>query len=158
MLNTRARGRTVTACALAATLGLAACGGDDFANDPRPAQALAITGVITEREVTISPGSFGAGPVVLTISNQTQGSHSVTLVGKAEDGAKVDETAGPINPFDAATIQYDLAEGRYEVRANSDPSRLRGGIDPGEPPPGIEPGKVVVGPPRPSASNEVEQP
>jgi hypothetical protein len=134
------------------------CGGEDFANEPRPPEPLSITGVIQEREITISPSSFGAGPIVLTISNQTKGSHSIMLVGNPDAGPRVSETAGPINPFDAATIQYDLAEGRYEVRVNSSSGRLQGGIDPGEAPGGIKPGEIVVGPPRPSASDELQQP
>lgn len=148
----------LAACGLSCVFSLSACGSEDFPNDPRPPEPLSITGVIQEREVTISPKSFGAGPIVLTISNQTNGSHTITLVGRPDDGARVSETAGPINPFDAATLQYDLQEGRYQVRANSDRSRLANGIDPGEAPAGIRPGVIVVGPDRPSASSELQQP
>jgi hypothetical protein len=160
-LTTRGRGLPALAvCGLVSVLSLSSCGGEDFANDPRPPEPISITGVIQEREVTISPSSFGAGPIVLTISNQTEASHTVMLVGRPEEGSRVNETAGPINPFDAATLQFDLAEGDYQVRANSDPGTLRNGIDPG---PGgsqksIQPGRIVVGPPRPSASSELQQP
>lgn len=158
-MTTRGRGLAARAtCGLLSVLSLSACGGEDFENDPRPPAPLSITGVIQEREVTISPSSFGAGPIVLTISNQTKGSHTVMLVGRPERGGRVSETAGPINPFDAATLQYDLAEGRYQVKANSNRRSLPGGVDPGEPRPPIQPGRIVVGPPRPSASNELQQP
>jgi hypothetical protein len=157
-VTTRGRGLAALATCGLLSVSLSACGGEDFANDPRPAVPLSITGVIQEREVTISPSSFGAGPIVLTISNQTKGSHTITLVGRPKRGERVSETAGPINPFDAATLQYDLAEGRYRVKANSDRRSLPGGIDPGEPRPPIKPGRIVVGEPRPPASSELQQP
>lgn len=140
-------------CALAtsaalAGLALSACGDDDFENEPRPPSPVAITGVITPQQVDISPNRFGAGPIVLTISNQTPESHRVSLEGFADDGTEISEVTGPINPRDTATIQQNLPEGDYEVGANSD------GASPAE----ITPGQISVGPPRPSASDELELP
>lgn len=143
-----ARRGAAAAAGLLVTLGASACGDDDFANEPRPPVPLAITGVITDREVGISPDDFGAGPIVLTISNQTAQSHRVTLEGTADDGTEISEVTGPINPQDTATIQQTLPEGDYEVDANSDDQALSG----------IEPGEITVGPPRSSASDELELP
>ena len=143
-----ARRRAAVAAGLLVTLGVPACGEDDFENEPRPPVPLAITGVITERQVDISPDEFGAGPVVLTISNQTPESHRVTLEGTAEDGTEISETTGPINPQDTATIQENLPQGEYEVIANSDGALT----------PEIEPGEITVGPPRSSSSDELELP
>jgi len=105
------------ACAFACgSLALAGCGQGDFKNAPRPAAAIAVTGVIQDRGVTISPGSVrGSGPVLITISNQTNDAHTVTL-----KGASVEETVGPINPRDTATIQKTLAAGNYDVKAGSE--------------------------------------
>jgi hypothetical protein len=90
------------------------CGGEDFENKPRPAVPLELTGVIQPDEVTVSPNKVGAGPVLITISNQTGDAHTVTLAGEA-----VKERIGPVNPQDTATIQKTLGVGRYEVRAGS---------------------------------------
>ncbi len=148
MSDTRgARGRAALAAALA-TLGLSACGEDDFENERRPAVPVSVTGVITQQQVDISPDEFGAGPISLTISNQTPESHRVTLEGTAEDGTEISEVTGPINPQDAATIQQSLPTGEYEVVANSDGSLT----------PDIRPGAITVGPDRPSASDELELP
>lgn len=112
------------------------CGDDDFKNKPRPPVPLQITGVITERSVTISPDAFGAGPVVITVSNQTRGSHDLTL-----EGPRVSERVGPVNPSDTATIQKSLPEGRYTVSADS------GGR--------ITPGKITVGAERQNGSGDL---
>jgi hypothetical protein len=125
---------------------VSACGEDDFANEPRPPVALTLTGVITEERVTVSPDDFGAGPVVLTISNQTGSSHRVAIKGQGDDGTEVDETSAPINPLDTATLQQDLPEGDYTVSANSD------GVV------GIRPDRLRVGSERDSASDELELP
>lgn len=143
-----ARRGAAVAAGLLVTFGVSACGDDDFENERRPPVPLAITGVITDRQVDISPDSFGAGPVVLTISNQTEESHRVALEGRAEDGTEVSEVTGPINPRDTATIQQSLPEGEYEVIANSDGALL----------PEIRPGEITVGPDRPSGSDELELP
>jgi hypothetical protein len=131
-----------------ASLGLPACGGDDFENEPRPPVALGITGVITEDEVTVSPSRFGAGPIVLTVSNQTPQSHRVSLSGRDETGTEIREITGPVNPQDTATIQQTLPEGNYRVGANSDGALTSG----------IEPDRLTVGPPRSDASDELELP
>jgi hypothetical protein len=90
------------------------CGGGDFKNKPRPAVPEELTGVIQQDKVTVSPNSFGAGPVLITISNQTKDAHTVTL-----EGDTVKERVGPVNPEDTATIQKTLPQGTYEVRAGS---------------------------------------
>jgi hypothetical protein len=125
---------------------VSACGEDDFANEPRPPVPLTLTGVITEERVTVSPDDVGAGPIVLTISNQTGSSHRVVLRGEGDDGSEVDEMSAPINPLDTATLQQDLPEGEYTVNANSD-----GGS-------AIRPDRLRVGPERDSSSDELELP
>jgi hypothetical protein len=123
-------------------LVLSGCGGDDFANKPRPALPVELTGVIEEKEVTISPDEVGAGAVRITIANETTESHTVTL-----EGENVEERVGPINPQDAATINKTLTQGTYEVVAGSDQL----GSD-------IAPGKLVIGPERPPSNDQLLQP
>jgi hypothetical protein len=94
---------------------LAGCGGEDFKNEARAPIRLELSGVIQDDEVTVSPAKIGAGPVAITISNQTQAPHSVTL-----EGASTVDRAGPIGPGDTTTIQKTLAPGSYEVKAGSE--------------------------------------
>ncbi len=136
------------ACCLAlllATAGaIAACGEDEFANDPRPPAPETLTGVIAERGVTVSPDGtkvqVGAGPVVLEISNQTEAPHTVMLMGD-----EIDERVGPVQPGDVATIQKTLAEGTYEVRAGSERAVARA----------IPAATLEVGPERESSSDDL---
>jgi hypothetical protein len=127
---------------LAAAL-ITGCGGSHFKNKSRPPVPLQITGVITDKDVTVSPSKFGAGPITLIISNQTQASHTVTLEGAPlSKQATPTQTVGPINPLDTANIQQTLAQGKYVVRVSSSSSS-------------IKPATLVVGPPRKSSSGTV---
>ena len=105
------------------------CGEDDFENEPRPAVPLELTGVIQSDKVTVSPdGSgrqrIGAGPFLITISNQTNDPHTVIL-----EGEEVREQTEEIAPLDTATLQKTLEPGEYEVRAGSEKAQ-RKEIDP----------------------------
>ena len=123
---------------------LAGCGGDDFENDRRPSVPKELTGVIQERGVTISPKKDGAGPFVITISNQTDDAHTVTLEGTSS-ATSVQETVGPIQPQDTGTIQKTLPEGKYEVRAGSEQAVEKE----------IPPAELDIGPDRDSSNDEL---
>jgi hypothetical protein len=130
--------------ALALAASLAACGEEDFANDPRPPVPVELTGVIQSKKVTLSPAKVGAGPVLLTISNQTDEEHSVVLSG----GSRADAVVEGVVPTGTATIQRTLAPGTYEVRAGSDVAV----------PKAIEPATLKVGAERPSSSTDLSLP
>ena len=119
--------------------GAVACGEDDFANEPRPPIPLQLTGVIRDEGVTISPGNVGAGPIVLTVSNQTKQPHTLTL-----DGEGVEEMVGPVGPLDTASIQKTLEPGTYTVKAASSEASPRE----------IQPGRLVIGPERDTSSDD----
>jgi hypothetical protein len=127
----------------ALTVPLVGCGEKDFKNEPRPAAAIALTGVIQEAKVTLSPDKVGAGPVTITISNQTGDAHTVTL-----EGDRVRERVGPVNPLDTATIQKTLEPGSYEVLAGSSQAVAQE----------IRPAELRVGKERKSSSDEVGLP
>lgn len=127
----------------AAMLAIAGCGEDDFENEPRPAVARQLTGVITEEKVTVSPNKLGAGPVVITISNQTEMPHTVTL--ESTDGGTIREQSSTINPLDTATIQRTLTQGQYTVKAGSSEAVERE----------IAPATLRIGPDRKSGSDEL---
>ena len=134
-------GALLAVCAAGFALG--ACGEDDFENEPRPPVPVQLSGVITEDEVTVSPRELGAGPVVITLSNQTDDSHTVTL--ESSDGGTIREQVGPINPLDTATIQQTLEPGEYTVKAGSEEAVERE----------IEPARLSIGEERPSGSDEL---
>jgi hypothetical protein len=133
------RARATASFAIAAVL-LAACGEDDFKNERRPPVPVGLSGVIQDDRVTVSPAKLGAGPVLITISNQAQGARTVTL-----EGESIVQRAGPIQPGDTATIQRTLAPGSYEVRAGSRTALRRE----------IVPAVLDIGAERPDSNNKL---
>ena len=126
---------------LAGAALVAGCGGGDkFKNEARPPTPVQLTGVITDRGVTISPKRVGAGPVILTVSNQTDTAHTITLEGNDKK-----DTVGPVNPLGTAKLQQTLEEGNYTVKVGSKQATANF----------IPPGELTVGPSRPSSSDEL---
>jgi hypothetical protein len=121
-------------------LSATGCGGEDFENKPRPPVPVELTGVIQEDRVTISPSKVGAGPILITISNQTEAAHTVTLAGES-----IQERVGPVNPLDTTTIQKTLKQGSYEVRAGSSRAVAEE----------IAPAQLRIGKPRRDSSGEL---
>jgi hypothetical protein len=135
-------GTRVRACAglaIAAVL-LAGCGKEDFKNEARAPIREALTGVIQDDEVTVSPSKLGAGPVEITISNQTDSVHSITL-----EGESIIERQGPVAPGDTTTIQKTLEPGSYEVKAGSEKAVPRE----------IRPAVLTIGKQRQNSNNDV---
>ena len=137
--------RVRAGCALAVAAALVAgCGGgDDFKNEARAPLRVALTGVIQDDEVTVSPSKIGAGPVEILIANQTKDPHTVTL-----EGESITERQGPVSPGDTLTIQKTLDPGSYEVRAGSEKAVPRE----------IRPAGLEIGKPRKTSNNELLQP
>ena len=135
--------RAALAVIVAVGLGLSGCGGDDdFANDPRPSTAITVSAAIMPARVTVSPARFGAGTIELIASNQTTTSQRVTLRGRG-GGDALEQTTGPINPGDTASLKADLTEGSYVVSARSS---------------AIDPARITVGAPRDGAEDRLLQP
>ena len=108
-------GRVLATCAIAAVL-VAGCGDEDFERKPRSPVRVELTGVVQTDRVTVSPArDLGAGPFEITISNQTDEPHTVTL-----EGESIKEDAGSLEPTDTLTIKRTLEPGTYEVRAGSE--------------------------------------
>jgi hypothetical protein len=125
-----------------AVLVTAACGDDNkYENKKRPPRLLVVTAAIAPDRVSASPKKFGAGPIQLIVTNQTNVTRQVTLqpTGAAGTGANTPQT-GPINPQDTATLQTDIPQGTYELK-------VEGGD--------IQPARLMVGKQRPSAQNEL---
>jgi hypothetical protein len=132
----------VGACAGLAVVAalIAGCGEDDFKNEARAPVRIALTGVIQDDKVTVSPAKIGAGPVEITISNQTNRERTITL-----EGESITEEQGPVQPGDTATIQKTLGPGSYEVRAGSKKAVRRE----------IQPAVLQIGKERKNSNNEL---
>jgi hypothetical protein len=135
----RTRVRACSGLAVLAAL-VAGCGEDDFKNEARAPVRVALTGVIHDDEVTVSPARIGAGPVEITISNQTDSERTITL-----EGESITEEQGPVQPGDTATIQKTLGPGSYEVRAGSEKAV----------PKEIQPAVLTIGKERKNSNNDV---
>ena len=133
------RVRVCATLAVAAAL-IAGCGEDDFKNEARAPVPMALTGVIQDDKVTVSPAKIGAGPVEITISNQTNSERTITL-----EGESLTEEQGPVQPGDTATIQKTLEPGSYEVRAGSKKAVRKE----------IEPAVLQIGKERKNSNNEL---
>ena len=140
--------RTVAAALLviAALVGVVGCGSSSgYKNDPRPPSPIVLTGSIDDQRVSVSPQRFGAGPISLIVTNQTDTAQSVTLesADKAGSGPGLRQVTAPISPQDTATLKADVNPGRYTVHVRGD---------------GISPARLRVGPERASAQNDLLQP
>jgi hypothetical protein len=126
---------------VAGAILVAGCGGSSkFENKPRPPTPVQLTGVVTDKQVTVSPKRVGAGPVILLVSNQTDSAHTITL-----EGGGTTDTVGPINPLDTAMLQQTLKPGTYTVKAGSKQAATKV----------IKPGTLTVGQSRSSSSNQL---
>jgi hypothetical protein len=137
-----------------AALAVAGCGGGgSFANDPRPPAPINLSVYINNVRVSVSPRSVGAGPVVFIVTNQSDNAQSLAVVHRGRSRAAVANT-GPINPQATAQVSVDFKPGDYTV------GTIRGGgteahratLRP------IRGAHLHIGPPRPSASNQLLQP
>ena len=129
-----------------ALLSVAGCGGGgDYKNEPRPPAPINVTAAITDARVSVSPHRFGAGPIVLIISNQSSSAQKVTFetdeLGGSKPGNKFDTT--PINPRATATLKVDVRQGDWKLSTGDG---------------GIRAAAVSVGKKRKSAQGDLLQP
>ena len=136
-------GRVLATFATAAIFA-AGCGDEDFDNNARAPVRIQLSGVIQQDKVTVSPSrDLGAGPFAITISNQTDDPHTITL-----EGESVTEEAGSVQPDDTLTITRTLDPGTYEVSAGSKQAV----------PKEIEPAVLEIGAERRDSNSDLLQP
>jgi hypothetical protein len=136
------------AAACVVALAAAGCGAsnDTYKNKPRPPAPIVVSASINNQRVSVSPERFGAGPITLVITNQSNTSQQVTL--ETEDkpgggpGRRAVET-GPINPRETASVKADVVRGTYSLHVGGD---------------GVRAARLVVGRERKSAQNDLLQP
>lgn len=137
---TAASSATVAVVALC----VSACG-DDAERDSRdrPPAPIIVTASISTDKVSVSPTSFGAGPITLVVTNQTDRSQQITLESADDPGARETGTrqeTSPINPLDTASLSANVRQGAYRVHVR--------GND-------IRPAKLEVGQERPSSQQDL---
>ena len=104
--------RSIVICAGVA-LVVSACGsaGSKSASLPAPPGPIVLSALVTGTRVSVSPAHIGAGPVLLTVTNQGHRAAAVTL---SRAGHSLARTA-PINPQGATQIKVDLNRGVYRL-------------------------------------------
>jgi len=116
------------------------CGGDDErVSNLRPPTPINVAVEIGEDNVSASPRSIGAGPIVITASNQTNAARQLSI-----DGPRLRQSVGPINPRDTAQLKVTVQTGEYTIATDGGAS--------------TKPARLEVGPPRESSQNELLQP
>jgi hypothetical protein len=102
-------------------VGFAACSDSDFQNKPRPPSPINVTAAIDGSRVRVSPGTFGAGPVVFIISNQSGAAQKVTFetdeLGAATGGIR--RSTGTIASRSTGQLKVDAPEGTYTLSASA---------------------------------------
>jgi hypothetical protein len=134
------------ACAGCAAFVLAGCGsGNDYKNDPRPPAPINVTAFVGPKSVSVSPARFGAGPIVVIVTNQSDASQEVTFQNPGGQCTKSTDVCQStlINPQDTGTLKLNVNPGAYEVKVGDD---------------SIKPARVTVGRQRASAQNELLEP
>lgn len=108
----------------ALAFSLAACGGDDEqgrSNAPRPPTPINVTAAIDDTEVRVSPATFGAGPVVFIISNQSSQPQQLTFETDelAGDTGGIRRSTREIAPRSTGELKVDPPAGTYRLTAGS---------------------------------------
>ena len=114
------RAATIGILALSA-LAVAGCGsGTHFADKPHSPTPVNLTVYVSDRRVSISPSSVGAGPVMFVITNQAN--RAVALTVRPTLGGTPLATTAPINPQATSSVSVDFSPGDYTVdpSANAD--------------------------------------
>jgi hypothetical protein len=127
----RVRSLAAVVVALSA-LGVAACGEEDFENNPRPPAPISLTARIGDGGVSVGPQDVGAGLANITISNQTADPATLVLDGPTDDSSDEIVAGG------TGSMKVKLEEGEYQVSND-----------------GAGVAKLTVGPERASSQNDL---
>jgi len=108
----RLRFALVSVCA---ALGVSACGssGSPAASRPTPPSPIVVSAYVGAGQVRVSPAHFGAGPILLTVTNQS--AHAVSL--RVLRGSRLVARTAPINPQGVTQLKVDLDRGDYTLAA-----------------------------------------
>ena len=133
--------------ALAVLFAVAGCGddSDEYTNKPRPPAPINVTAAIDSDRIRVSPRSFGSGPVVFIISNQSGAPQTVTFETDELGGKSggIQRSTQEIASRSTGELKVDPPEGSYLLST--------GAAD-------IRPAELEVGERRASAQDELLQP
>jgi hypothetical protein len=144
--HTMLRARTLALASLGAAVVLAGCGADtSYHNKLRPPEPINVTANVSDKRVSVSPTGFGAGPIVLIVTNQTARQQDVTLETSAlNEKAGIKQSTGPIVARGGtAQLQVDMTKGSYRLSVEDST---------------IAPATIDVGGSRGSSQGELLQP
>ena len=132
---------------LAVLFAVAGCGddSDEYTNKPRPPAPINVTAAIDTDRIRVSPESFGSGPVVFIISNQSGAPQTVTFETDELGGESggIQRSTQEIASRSTGELKVDPPEGSYVLST--------GAAD-------IRPAELEVGERRASAQEELLQP
>ncbi len=110
--------RTAFALLVAAgATALAGCGAEQPAGRPTPAPPLNASVYIDDRAVSVSPGSVGAGPVIILIANQASSTLSLSVASSGPGGLTIARSR-PIGSASFSQLSVDLQPGLYTLAAD----------------------------------------
>jgi hypothetical protein len=110
---------------------------DSYENNPKPPAVLTVSVIVGEDDIALSPRPFGAGPTRFIVTNQT-GTQQVVTFASDRDEQKV-----PVGKGQTANFKMTTEPGFFGISASNTAAD------------GVE---VEVGPKRPSAQQDLNQP
>lgn len=125
-------------CAVAAALIVSGCvGNESYPNKPKPPAPLTISVYVGEDDIAISPNPFGAGPARFIITNQT-GTNQNVLISTDQFDRETKVGSGQTTNFKQTVQPGELSISADNTAADSV--------------------TIDVGPERPSAQQDLNQP
>ncbi|MGK2878622.1 MAG: hypothetical protein ACSLFF_08640 [Solirubrobacterales bacterium] len=123
---------------LATVLAVSGCAGNEsYPNNPKPPANLNVSVFVGEDQIALSPNPFGAGPTRFVITNQT-GTNQKVLISTEQFDREVEVGVGQTVNFKQTVEPGDLSISTDNSAADS--------------------AELVVGPKRPSAQQDLNQP
>jgi hypothetical protein len=110
--------RIQTIAVLAVTAaGVTGCGsaGSAAASRPNPPPPITLSAFVGGDTVRVSPSRFGAGPVLLTVADQSP--RAIALVVTRSGSGRALARTAPINPEGVTQVKLDIGPGTYTVAA-----------------------------------------
>lgn len=123
--------------AIAMIAAMSGCGTDSYANNPKPPATRTVSISIGEDALAMSPNPFGAGPTRFIVTNQTGADQIVTF---SSDRI---ERKVPVGESQTANFKMTTEPGYFSVDASNTAANSL---------------EITVGPTRPSAQQDMNQP